>query len=729
MRFAKRLFLLLILSSSLGRSRASTIPLTIGDVDIANLPNAKQSAPRKPLGRIASPLERLAHEEAELLLVVGEQWSDRLFREVHSIAEVVDFIPGASLQCVGDANDAERLERVNGVAKVAILEGRMKGGEGIQGITHAVAKGESEQEISQRGFALVQGGKAVPLYAHLARPLTPTGEREGKRLAAIAVKRIEEALGCGASNSSCSRVATVRSNRVVVEIMKSPSEAFKRAVERLKSMRFVQFVEPKKRVAVENRYARTIVQDGDDDISKTPLWDMGIQGKGQYVGSGDTGVDTSNCYLDGDKVAWYRSGLGDSKDDNGHGTHVSASLLGNSNDGKEDGVAKKAKLVFTDLQGGDSSGSELLLPENLKSGYYEPMREQGARITSDSWGSAYFSYSEMSQDVDFFAYEHQEALPVIAAGNMGAFESIQTPANAKNALTVGATLSPRSGDGAFNAAQDNADYFYDLSVTQGLEFLRKATVHRAEFGGDLTMAEADVAQISIASGCESVESDVSGKIAVASAAEATSSGCDSFEALAKIAEDAGAAAVLIALDTFACGTASIGESNDVSASVPTGVLPRKEGLHLLEPIQEGRTGVKAKIERRSMGGEKWERMLADFSSKGATPDLRIKPDIVAPGDAIASARAGSTCSTFTLSGTSMATPIIAGAATLAREFLQKRVELNGDALKEPSGHLVKAILMNGAQSMVRALKPLAGRRDGRRVGEGLECARRGDSRD
>jgi subtilisin family serine protease len=96
--------------------------------------------------------------------------------------------------------------------------------------------------------------------------------------------------------------------------------------------------------------------------------------------------------------------------------------------------------------------------------------------------------------------------------------------------------------------------------------------------------------------------------------------------------------------------------------------------------------------------------MAAFSSRGPTDDGRIKPDLVAPGTFIISARshasgAGSGWEAYNANyvyngGTSMATPLTAGSAALVREWL-----VRDHGLTDPSSALVKAVLIHGAADM------------------------------
>jgi len=99
-----------------------------------------------------------------------------------------------------------------------------------------------------------------------------------------------------------------------------------------------------------------------------------------------------------------------------------------------------------------------------------------------------------------------------------------------------------------------------------------------------------------------------------------------------------------------------------------------------------------------------EGMVA-FSSRGPTQDGRVKPDVVAPGSFILSAKSRDTASGgwgssadplyFFNGGTSMATPLVAGCTALVREFLAAQPH----QLTSPSAALVKAMLINGAHNI------------------------------
>ncbi len=96
--------------------------------------------------------------------------------------------------------------------------------------------------------------------------------------------------------------------------------------------------------------------------------------------------------------------------------------------------------------------------------------------------------------------------------------------------------------------------------------------------------------------------------------------------------------------------------------------------------------------------------MAAFSSRGPPDDKRIKPDFVAPGTFIISARShdpsagigwGIVNDDYVYNGgTSMATPLTAGGAVLAREWL---TDILG--FLNPTAALVKAVLINGTADM------------------------------
>jgi uncharacterized repeat protein (TIGR01451 family) len=94
--------------------------------------------------------------------------------------------------------------------------------------------------------------------------------------------------------------------------------------------------------------------------------------------------------------------------------------------------------------------------------------------------------------------------------------------------------------------------------------------------------------------------------------------------------------------------------------------------------------------------------MAAFSSRGPTLDGRIKPDVVAPGTNIVSARYPGANTGWGVydayymydGGTSMSTPLVAGGSAIVREFYSVTY-----GITSPLSALVKATLINGARDL------------------------------
>ncbi|CAM9625709.1 unnamed protein product, partial [Ectocarpus fasciculatus] len=117
--------------------------------------------------------------------------------------------------------------------------------------------------------------------------------------------------------------------------------------------------------------------------------------------------------------------------------------------------------------------------------------------------------------------------------------------------------------------------------------------------------------------------------------------------------------------------------------------------------------------------------VAFFSSQGPTLDGRIKPDVVAPGDQVASASSdgtdGHSCELVANMGTSASCPLVAGAAALVRQyfkdpsFFAKDVTSRGGCGEHssssqcsefaPSAATVKAMIINSANLMGGTSEP------------------------
>lgn len=219
-------------------------------------------------------------------------------------------------------------------------------------------------------------------------------------------------------------------------------------------------VEEYKKPVLHNNRARAIIN-VDTVVDRETLPNIPFEGDGQIIGVADTGIDSDHPDFD-DRIHKIiaRGRENDASDPNGHGTHVSGSVLGNGkgSSGEIKGVAPKAKLFFQSIL--DAEGSLGGLPLNLADLFQEAY-DEGVRIHNNSWGAlAESEYLFNSLEVDEFVYKNKDMLLVISAGNDGSavmprnskkgfadWLSIGSPATAKNALTVGASRSNRTEGG------------------------------------------------------------------------------------------------------------------------------------------------------------------------------------------------------------------------------------------------------------------------------------------
>ena len=220
------------------------------------------------------------------------------------------------------------------------------------------------------------------------------------------------------------------------------------ALAAIDNVAFIQEVKPNR---LFNNVARTILKVEDLEVNGTRL-----DGTGQLVAVGDTGVDSAHPAFAGDRIK-KTIGLGrrnKTNDPDGHGTHVCGSVLGSStlaSGERIQGSAPAAKLVMQSLL--DPQGGLGGIPDDLEN-LFGPAYAEGARVHNNSWGSSQpgLPYDQSCREIDDFVVQNPDMVIVFAAGNDGVdrdsngtidLRQVGSQAAAKNCLTVGASENLR----------------------------------------------------------------------------------------------------------------------------------------------------------------------------------------------------------------------------------------------------------------------------------------------
>jgi serine protease AprX len=425
--------------------------------------------------------------------------------------------------------------------------------------------------------------------------------------------------------------------RVLVDI---PADQLQAAA----ALHGVLAIEPEPENRVHNNVARGLIQL--DAVAAS----VGLDGGGEIVGVSDSGLDNGNN--DPTLLADFRGrvvniratvnkaafGVANGADLNNHGTHVCGSILGdgsNSN-GKIRGMAPAARLTMLSM--GPNNGSFLTVPFDLVADVFQDAYVDGARIHSNSWGSSqtasFGKYDGQAQDVDEFMRDNRDILILFAAGNEGAngASTVTPPGTAKNCLTVGASESQRP-----------------IPATVHID----PNLQDADFNPATPKVNVPL-QLPFGSPADNPDD-----IAAFSSRGPTNDAGDS-----RIKPDLVAPGTFILSCRSSVSTADLGPDGVDHANLPPGFYA------------DDKDGVATHPEAVGLG-------LPGAPFFGTwnenTPD-------VPPGSGSIYQQ-----NYFYDSGTSMATPITAGATALLRQYLRQR-----RGLLSPSGALIKALLVNGA---------------------------------
>lgn len=391
----------------------------------------------------------------------------------------------------------------------------------------------------------------------------------------------------------------------------------------------------------------------------------------------------------------------DPMDCNGHGTHVASIVggygvdaAGNTFPGPwgqatslEDflvapGVAPEVELYALKVFG--CSGSTALVTAALEwaadpNGDGNP--GDHLDIVNLSLGSAFGS----NNDADALAANRATQvgiLVVAAAGNDGDTTFItSSPGTATTAVSVASSVDSGAKTGAFE-------------VVSPQDLAGRYTASEADFGPDLAGGDVEALLAAPAPdeelGCNpfspTSQQALSGKIALINRGTCT------FKRKVLNAQNAGAVGVLIVRqdngDPFTMGNDS---SITNPITIPAQLTVLSVGTLLRERLASGvRVRLTARYRDRFLYVRpEREDTVSTFSSRGPRQDFVLKPDIAAPGETVFAAAQGTTQQGVSLSGTSMATPVVAGGAAVLK---QARPQLSPQELK--------ALLMNSAQPLL-----------------------------
>ncbi|WP_421365180.1 S8 family serine peptidase [Streptococcus suis] len=467
--------------------------------------------------------------------------------------------------------------------------------------------------------------------------------------------------------------------------------------------------------------------DSNTIITVPKVWDSGYKGEGTVVAIIDSGLDVDHDVLHisdlstakyksekeieaakeaagitygewfNDKVVFGYNYVDvntvlKEEDKRSHGMHVTSIATGNPTQPVAGqlmyGVAPEAQVmfmrVFSDLKA--TTGAALYVKA------IEDAVKLGADSINLSLGGANGSVVNMNENVTaaIEAARRAGVSVVIAAGNDGTFGSghsnpsadypdyglVGAPSTARDAISVASYNNTTVGSKVINiiGLENNAALNYGKSSFDNPE---KSPVP-FEIGKEYEYVYAGIGQASDFDGL-----DLTGKLALIKRGTITFS--------EKIANATAAGAVGVVIFNSRPGEANVSmQLDDTAIAIPSVFIPLEFGEALAAHSYKIAFNNETDIRPNPEAG-----LLSDFSSWGLSADGELKPDLAAPGGAIYAAINDNDYAN--MQGTSMASPHVAGAAVLVKQYLQATYPTKSPQEIEA---LVKHLLMSTAKAHV-----------------------------
>lgn len=448
-----------------------------------------------------------------------------------------------------------------------------------------------------------------------------------------------------------------------------------------------QLIEP----VNETKLADSVPAIGGDIVKNT-----GYTGKGMVVAILDTGLDTSheafrnvvnapkfskqdiadklasdslrvgnvnvNSIYQSDKIPFaydYYDNDTNVSGGNSHGTHV-AGIVG-ANRGQVTGVAPDAQLMIMKIFGDDGSGaydSDIIAA-------LEDAVVLGADAVNMSLGmTAGFSEAASTKTREVYQRVKNAGISLMCAAGNEYSSSYKSAGGTDLPLASnpdnGAVASPSTYGAALSVASMNnvrATAPYLLVGNRKIRYsdpAETASKQIASLNGKYEYVDCGVGATTDFTG-----KSLTGKVALIQRAGEEAGEILSFAQKEKNAKAAGAKAVII-YDNVEGDLVNMA----TDGSIPAVFISKADGAAMLAASDKHVSFSKSYLAQFQ---DAYSGKMSDFSSWGVTPDLKLKPEITAPGGNIYSTLPGGLYGS--MSGTSMASPHMAGAAVVMAQYI------------------------------------------------------------